>query len=464
MSLKKYLNFKLFSLLALLFIAFSPFISFAEDTSISCDVVNENERPEVLDKKFLKCQEEIMRQQQLIQEKEKEAASLQRDLKLITAKVNKTKTEIKARDISIVNIERDIDKKNQNIEEINDRMGDIRTSTAELIRETADLESITLPEIILDSRNISEFFMDLHSFESVEASLRETLNNYKELSKKEESAKRELNEKKNKERGLKSLQEIEKRKTELAEAEKARILKETKGEEIKYKSILAEKQIVINKIKNMMLKLTGGGELKFVEALRLVRVAEQAVGIRAAFVLSILTQESGMDGAIGANLGRCFYNTPWKNKSGTVMSSTQKPSYLALLSEIGKNPNTTPVSCPISKDGDYGGAMGPSQFMPKTWWDPVSGTGYKKRTEKVTGNVPASPFNNLDAFTATALYLSDALEGCEKIYSSKYSRESCAAAKYYAGSNWKKHMNGYGARVANRAIEFQKDIDVLDSQ
>lgn len=454
---------KIFFIVLLAFFSL-PFLASAQDADISCDAVNENERPEVLDKKFLKCQEEILAHQKLIQEKEKEAASLQRDLNLITAKVNKTKTEIKARDISIVNIEREIDKKNQNIEEIGNRMDDIRTSVSELIRETEDLESISLPEIILDRRNISEFFVDLAAFESVNASLKETLNRYKDIQKSEEVAKKDLANKKEKERGLKSLQEIEKRKTEIAEAEKARILKMTKGEEIKYKAMLAEKQALVNKIKNMMLKLTGGGELKFAEALRLVRVAEQAIGVRAAFVLSILTQESGMDGAIGANLGRCVYNTPWKNKAGTVMSESQKPAYLALLSEIGMNPNTTPVSCPISKDGDYGGAMGPSQFMPKTWWDISTGTGYKKRVEKVTGSNPASPFNNLDAFTATALYLSDALEVCEKLYKTQYSRESCAAAKYYAGSNWKKHLNGYGARVANRSIEFQKDIDVLDSQ
>jgi peptidoglycan hydrolase CwlO-like protein len=440
-----------------------PYLSSAQEP-VSCDFVNENERPEVLDKKFLKCQEEIVKQQQLIQEKEKEAASLQRDVNLITSKVSKTKSEIKARDISIINIERDIDKRNQTIEEMNERMEKIKTSTAELIRETEEMESVTIPELILDKRNISEFFLDLGSFESLQASLKETLNNYKDVKKREEAAKKELAEKKDKERGLKSLQEIERRKLELQEAEKARILKITKGEEIKYKVILAEKQTKINQIKNMLLKITGGGELRFSEALRLVRVAEQAIGVRAAFVLAILTQESGMDGVIGANLGRCFYNTPWSNKAGTVMSDSQKPAYLALLSEIGRNPNTTPVSCPINKDGQYGGAMGPSQFMPKTWWDASTGTGYKKRVEKITGNVPASPFNNIDAFTATALYLSDALEGCEKTYTNKYNQEKCAAAKYYAGNNWKNHLNGYGAKVANRAIEFQKDIDFLDSQ
>jgi hypothetical protein len=102
--------------------------------------------------------------------------------------------------------------------------------------------------------------------------------------------------------------------------------------------------------------------------------------------------------------------------------------------------------------------------MPRTWWDVEKETGYKRRVEKVTGSPVASPFDNLDAFTATALYLNDALEGCEAIYKTQTSRESCAAAKYYSGANWRKHMKGYGASVASRAAEFQKDIDMIDSQ
>ena len=56
--------------------------------------------------------------------------------------------------------------------------------------------------------------------------------------------------------------------------------------------------------------------MKFAEALKLVKVAERAIGVRSAFILSILTQESGIDGVIGQNIGRCFYNTAWNNLSG----------------------------------------------------------------------------------------------------------------------------------------------------
>jgi len=94
------------------------------------------------------------------------------------------------------------------------------------------------------------------------------------------------------------------------------------------------------------------------------------------------------------------------------MSNSQKDSFLAIMKELGMNPNTTPVSCPIYSDGAYGGAIGPSQFMPRTWWDSNTGYGYKKRVAKVLGIATPSPFRNLDAFVGTASYLSDARARC----------------------------------------------------
>lgn len=431
---------------------------------ISCDTINDNEPEEILQARLRQCEVEIKEQTALLNAKALESTNLEKDLSVLGYRINKTKLEIKARNLSILDLDKNIDKKGQTIEELNTRIDHLKDSTSELLKRTNEIESASLVEVLLTSKDISEFYEDLGTFDSLQASIGDAVSSIKKAKSSEEQHKKDLLEKQQKERSLKSLQEIEKRKQEVIEAEKNRILKETKGQEKKYKEILTQKQILVNEIKNRILKITGGGELTFSEALRLVRVAENAVGIRAAFVLAILTQESGMDGVIGRNLGKCFYNTPWNNLSGTVMSNAQKPSFLHLMQSIGRDPNTTPVSCPINRDGQYGGAMGPSQFMPTTWWDINKQTGYKYRVEKVTKSASASPFENLEAFTGTALYLSDALEGCEALYKTTYSRESCAAAKYYAGGNWRRHMNGYGARVASRAVEFQKDIDVIDSQ
>jgi len=444
----------------------SGFILFNRNAhaALSCDTGASNESPDTLHARLKVCEEEIKQSQAQIDAKGREATSLQRDIAILDFRIQKAKLEIKQRNINILNLENDIQTKNTRITNLGAKISRLHDYLNELLRKTNENDAVSVVEAMLSGQTVSDMFTDAGAFNSVQLEIKDTVAQVRDARAETEASKKIVQAKKQQEAEAKQIQVLEQQKATLLESEKNKTLKVTKGQEAAYRKVLADKQKVVAEIKNRILKFTGGGQLKFGDALTLVRVAESKIGIRAAFVLAVLTQESGMNGVIGSNIGRCFYNTTWANKSGTVMSNAQKPSYLALLAKIGKDPNTTPVSCPISKDGQYGGAMGPSQFMPTTWWDIGSESGYQKRVETITGNVPASPFNNVDAFTGTALYLNDGLQGCKATYSSQYNQEACAAAKYYAGGNWKKFMKSYGASVASRAASFQKDIDILDSQ
>lgn len=455
---------RLFLLLLGLMVGVHAFPAVVLSSGLTCDVGAAGETPEVLQARLAVCQAEITQSQAQIDAKGREATSLQRDIAILDFRIQKAKLEIKQRNINILNLENDIKAKVNKISNLGQKIERLHEYLSELLRKTHENDTVSVTEAMLSGKTLAEMFADGGAFNSVQEKIDDTLNQVRDARAETEASKKIVEAKKQQEAEAKQVQVLEQQKATLLEKEKNKTLAVTKGEEAKYKKVLADKQKVVTEIKNRILKFTGGGQLKFGDALTLVRVAEAKIGIRAAFVLAVLTQESGMNGVIGSNIGRCFYNTPWKNKAGTVMSESQKPSYLALLAKIGKDPNTTPVSCPISKDGQYGGAMGPSQFMPTTWWDINTEDGYQARVEAITGNVPASPFNNIDAFTGTAIYLNDGLQGCKASYTSQYNQESCAAAKYYAGGNWKKFMKSYGASVASRAASFQKDIDILDSQ
>jgi hypothetical protein len=88
---------------------------------------------------------------------------------------------------------------------------------------------------------------------------------------------------------------------------------------------------------------------------------------------------------------------------------------------------------------------------------------YESNISAATGNNPPNPWNNSDAFVATALYLKDAMAECKSIYNTQSGQERCAAAKYYAGRRWRSYLWTYGDRVATKANDFQKDIDILNS-
>ena len=87
---------------------------------------------------------------------------------------------------------------------------------------------------------------------------------------------------------------------------------------------------------------------------------------------------------------------------------------------------------------------------------------YSKREDRirlVTGkNSPSNPFDNQDAFTATALYLRD--RGADGTYSGD--RE--AALRYYAGGYWSLPANSfYGDQVMERKSRLDRDIRTLQS-
>ena len=121
--------------------------------------------------------------------------------------------------------------------------------------------------------------------------------------------------------------------------------------------------------------------------------------------------------------------------------------FLTTCKELGRDPYSTPVSCPMSFG--YGGAMGPAQFIPSTW------VVYKNRVKAITGK-PADPWNIKDAFLAAALYLSD--YGAMK---QTYNGEWRAAMIYFSGSTNTKYRF-YGDSVMSITSRFSKDIEALE--
>jgi membrane-bound lytic murein transglycosylase B len=97
--------------------------------------------------------------------------------------------------------------------------------------------------------------------------------------------------------------------------------------------------------------------------------------------------------------------------------------------------------------------MGPAQFIASTW------VGYQNRIARLAGhqNIPANPWDNLDAFTAIALYMTDL--GADAQTSSA---ERTAALKYFAGGYYKNPAFApYGDNVMKYAADFQQEINIL---
>ncbi|MHB9019572.1 MAG: lytic murein transglycosylase [Minisyncoccota bacterium] len=454
--------FKLFKIGALLaissYLVFGSALAPIDKGQLSMAAQNDEQRKQ-LEAQLESSYQEIAQIEATIEQYKGQGKNLESEVKRLNAQIAKLNLQVKATNLSLKKLDDEIEINNSDIKKTETDIEKNKRILSYALQNLYSSGNTSLVEVFLKNFEISDFFNDLKNLTDVQDNLRVSLEKVMGLKQDLIDQNEQLVMKKKDASSLKAYQLSQQKAVASTKTEKSNLLQATKGQESKYQELLKQTQIKAAQIRSQIFKLLGGGELPFGDAVKIAQLAEKATGVRAAFILSILTQESSVDSVIGANLGKCFYNDVRKNSSGTVMSNTQKPVFLALMSELNMDPAKTQVSCPITSDGAYGGAMGPAQFMPTTWQI------YKDEVGSITGNKPASPFNNADAFTATALYLQDGLASCKTIYKTIFSQENCAAAKYYAGGKWKSYMSvgRYGYRVAERAADFADEIDILNN-
>ncbi len=401
------------------------------------------------EQKLAEIEKQIAQQEVLLADIGSQKKTLKKEVDSLNAKINKLNLQIKAINLTLVKLDKEIVVNKGEISDAENRLEINKTALTKLIQKIYEDERRSLVEILLKAPRFSDFFGNLNNILSIQDALSLTVQKISELRGDLLEKKENLSLKRSDAAALKTAQDVQRAAADRAKQEKNSLLAQTKGQESKFQSILKETRKSAAEIRKRIFQFFGGGEMSFEEAYQLARLASQATGVRAAFILAILDKES----ALGQNVGRCSYET-------AMHPTRDAPVFLALvasLKEVGSAPpEPILVSC-ANRDGAYGGAMGPAQFIPSTW------KLYANRIAELTGHNPASPWNNGDAIMGTALYIKDAVIACDNIYNKQLDIERCAAARYYSGGRWRNHLWGYGDRVVTKAQQFQSDINILNS-
>ena len=390
-------------------------------------------------------------------------ASLARDISLLTQKIQESKLKIKQHDAAISKLNQNITEKNKNINLLDAKMNREKESLAQIMRKTKYLEQYSLLDFGLQSQSLSTFFSDADSFSTLNRALNQSFEDIRATKSELEEVKSELQEAKDEETQKKLAQEAERRKVENNQKEKNSLLTQTKNQETQYKKVLADREKEAAQIRARLFDLRDTAAISFGQAYDYALAASKTTGVRPALILAILMQES----SLGINVGACNlrdYDTGdgISIKTGAAKPRTMSPTrdvpiFLSLMLKLGRDPKTTPVSCWIAaysggQPSGWGGAMGPSQFIPSTW------KLFEDRIEASTGAAQANPWNPYHAITATALYLEDlgAVAGDE-------ASERNAACKYYSGRSCASSSAGagYGNSVMKKLYSMQEDIDKL---
>lgn len=451
--------------LALLFLGvFFYDFGYAQETSEEAVENNTtiNEQKEELQKQLEELQRELESIQVEVNKYNQESASYERDINILGRQIRGIQIEMQRNRVMINQTDLAIRINQDIITELNTRSAKQKELLADIILGIYKLDGTSSVEMFLGSSTLSEFFNDVARIKNLQEGLKGTLDEIKEIKTQIEEEQKELEVQVDSQTRLLQAQQIQGYQLGGKVDEKETLLEQSESKELEYEELAQQKQKGITEVRNQIFRLEGAGvAITFEDAYGYAKTAFELTGVRPAFLLSVLKQESSW----GKNVGLCLLHNKDNGdgigvNTGTIYPRTLKVSrdiepFFQIMEELGRDPYNTRISCwpQIYWDGEpygYGGAMGPAQFLPSTWM------GYRDRVATLLGR-PADPWLIQDAFLASAVKLSNA--GASK---NTYDAEWCAALIYYSGRCPGNSINWfYPNQIMDRAEDYQRDINVL---
>jgi membrane-bound lytic murein transglycosylase B len=392
---------------------------------------------------------------------DQQSTQLAQDLTKTSAQKDTLQTAITKLKNKIDGLEADINQGKIMVKDLNMQISDTQVSinkTTSSIQDSQSqiigiLRSINQEDakpsfVILLEGNLSDFFSNLAYLDALNSKVSDLLDTTKNLKTYLESQQVKMSDNVDQLQKTVALQTLQNQQNEQSQQEQNQYLQLTEAQYQQQLKNQQDVQLKASKIKAMLFQMAGVSQAPtFGEALDVAKTVGTMVGVRPAFLLAIISQES----AIGQNVGQCYLTDPKTGagvgaKSGKTFINVMKPTrdvqpFIQITTALGRDPYKTLVSCPIAGVVGYGGAMGPAQFIASTW------NLFAARLKKLLGQT-ADPWAIKDSFTASALYLSDLGASAQTT-----ATESKAAAKYYGAAG------AYNSGVMKRATCIQTFID-----
>lgn len=452
-------QYKKYGWVLFLIIGVIGFHAFTARASELSDAQNDRAK---LEAELAQLEREIEQKQKELDNQKGQSASLSRDISVLTTKISQAKLDIQSKSLTIKKLGGEIEQKSSTIQELTEKIEREKETLAQLIRKNREIDDMPLVALLLSSDSISDIYGDVETFASIKKAIQSSVDEIKNVRGVTEQEKKNLEEKRNKETDVKVALENTKKKVEQDQANQKVLLSISKNKEAEYSKLIADRKAEAGKIRARLFELAGGvqgGGIAFGDAVKYAEYASQKTGVRTAFILGILKQETNL----GKNVGLCTLADLSSGaskgvNSGTVFQNGMSPKrdippFIDITKNLGIDPLSTRISCPLAGVAGWGGAMGPSQFIPSTWQL------FASRIANNFGVKYANPWNPEHAIMATAVYLQELGAG-----RGGYTAESEAACRYYSGrscSDPKVKNAFYAKAVLSHASQMEKDIDFI---
>jgi membrane-bound lytic murein transglycosylase B len=404
-----------------------------------------------LQQQLLDIQNQIAQFQQQLAQTQAEKNTLANKIKALKKQQDVLNLQIQQTNLQVTALGGQIVETKQSISQNIEHTAELKKKMAEIIRRINQNDAYPFLYTVVSKQQLSDVFNAYYDYQKISESLSGVVAEIKKTNIQLGAKQEELAVQQEEAENLLSIKVLQQAQLDGTVGQQNALLQETKGREADYQITLNDTKRRAAEIQGRIYQLLGiSSQITFGEALKIAQWAEQTTGIRPAFLLAILTQESNL----GKNVGTCNRPGDPPSKSYKVVMKPDRDiqPFLQITSELGIDPEVTPVSCPLrDKNGNqqgWGGAMGPAQFIPSTWM------GYKDKVTAITGKA-ANPWDIRDAFLASAIKLRAG--GADGTYQGEWN----AAMRYFSGGTNVKYRF-YGDSVMATAAKYQLDIGDLN--
>jgi len=438
----------LFGVVAILFTWVSP--NTLADNSGTAQSAPLSDQQAQLEQQLQQIQNQINQLQQQLNQIGAQKNTLNNKIKQLQAQKNQVALQIQQTNLNLQNLGVQIGQTQSQINADQNHLDVLHQEISALLVRLYESDHQPTFELFLSSSGFGDFYNQLTDYQQLNQNVSDLAAQLELEAKKLQGDKDQLSSQQDQQQNFLQVQTLQNQKLAQNIQDQNDLLNQTKGKESNYQAQLQASKQQADQIKARIYELFGGGSnnITFGQAVQIAKYASGLTGVRPAFLLAILTQESNL----GKNIGTCNRPGDPPNKSWKVIMKPdrdQKP-FVAITGALGLDPDVTPVSCPMhDKNGNqigWGGAMGPAQFIPSTW------VGYQAKVATITGQ-PANPFDIRDAFLAAAIKLAG--QGA-----TSQSGEWAAAMRYFSGGT-NPAFSFYGDSVLSIATKYQTDIDQL---
>lgn len=411
-------------------VVFAPLFSLADTTA---------DQRAALQSQLDEINKEIQQNQTQLAQEQTQRTSLERDVAILDSKIEQAQLQIKQRNLTITQLKDGIADKQAGIDSLDTQVAAGEASLAQILRRTEQIDDTSFAQRALQG-SFSDLFGEIGDFEIVQRALGESFTAMATQRSDLAARKAALQDQQQEEQDLLQIQVLQQNSLKATEKQKQDLVTAAKGQESIYLQIIAGKQQSAAQIQSALFALNGATHTtSFGDMYSYAKEASAKTGVRPAFILGILREESDL----GQNVG----TGNWRDDMNPTRDA---PLFQQICSSLGLDPDSQPVS--KRQSYGWGGAMGPAQFIPSTW------VLYQDRISNATGQNPANPWDPRTATFATAIYMGDL--GAD---AGTATSERRAALKYLAGSHWQNSAYAfYGNAVMSYADEYQQDIDVLN--